>query len=43
MEFFRSWFEKNLQIGLPSKNINTTAPYLTLFSLMDKLGNKDLY
>ncbi len=41
MSFFQSWFEKNLAIGLPSRNINTTAPYLTLFSLMDKLDDAD--
>ena len=28
--FLQEWFEHNVEIGLPSKNINTTAPLLTL-------------
>lgn len=40
-DFFQSWFETNLRKGLPSRNINTTAPYLTLFELMDKLPCTD--
>ena len=28
--FLKNWFENNVKIGLPSKNINTTAPLLTL-------------
>lgn len=40
IDFFRNWYESNLQIGLPSKNINTTAPYLTLFSLLGKLPDE---
>ena len=31
--FLLEWVENNLQIGLPSANINTTAPFLTLFEL----------
>jgi unsaturated rhamnogalacturonyl hydrolase len=36
-EFFRKWYTRNLEAGLPSKNINTTAPYLALVLLLDQL------
>ena len=35
-EFLKNWYETNLEIGLPSRNINTTAPYLPLVDLLDK-------
>jgi len=38
-DFFENWYKENLKKGLPSKNINTTAPYLTLVDLLDKLEN----
>ncbi len=38
--FFDQWFKDNIDYGLPSKNINTTAPYLTLLGLADRLENK---
>ncbi|NLM13358.1 MAG: glycoside hydrolase family 105 protein [Epulopiscium sp.] len=38
-DFLDNWYKRNIQIGLPSKNINTTAPYLTLVDLMDKFNN----
>lgn len=41
LEFFDSWFENNLKKGLPSKNINTTAPYLVLVELLDDLKNPE--
>jgi len=41
LEFFDSWFENNLKKGLPSKNINTTAPYLVLAELLDTLKNPE--
>lgn len=41
LEFFDSWFENNLKKGLPSKNINTTAPYLVLAELLDDLKNPE--
>ncbi len=34
--FLREWVESNLKIGLPSANINTTAPFLTLFDLTER-------
>jgi len=40
-EFFDSWFEDNFKKGLPSKNINTTAPYLVLAELLDDLKNPE--
>lgn len=36
-EFFQNWYSHNLEIGLPSKNINTTAPYLALIHLLNRL------
>lgn len=34
--FIKNWVRDNVKRGLPSKNINTTAPYLTLVSLLDE-------
>lgn len=39
-EFLLNWFKTNINKGLPSKNINTTAPYLTLIELAKRTGNK---
>lgn len=39
-EFLDSWFQRNLKIGLPSININTTAPFLALMDLVRRTGNK---
>ena len=36
-EFLQNWFRGNIDRGLPSKNINTTAPFLTLVQVMDQL------
>lgn len=38
--FLEQWYDKNIERGLPSKNINTTAPYLTLIQLSKRLNNK---
>jgi len=35
--FFKTWYKDNLEVGLPSKNVNTTAPYLPLVDLCDIL------
>lgn len=43
MEFFIKWYERNIEFGLPSRNINTTAPYLTLLSILDKMPEKEKY
>lgn len=43
MDFFKSWYQTNLDKGLPSKNINTTAPLLTLEHILDKMPNKDVW
>ncbi len=42
-DFFINWFENNIAFGLPSRNINTTAPYLTLLQIMDDLPEKAKY
>lgn len=38
LDFFKSWYQRNLTKGLPSKNINTSTPYLTLADLLDELS-----
>ena len=43
MDFFINWYDRNLEIGLPSRNINTSCPYLTLVSILDQMPNKDKY
>ncbi len=43
MDFFTEWFRRNLETGLPSRNINTTAPYLTLISILDKMPEMEKY
>ena len=40
-EFFRSWFERNFAIGLPSRNVNTTAPFITLLDYSIRNGRED--
>lgn len=40
LKFLDQWFQRNLTIGLPSKNINTTAPYLALLPLSELTGNE---
>lgn len=39
LDFFEEWFNNNITRGLPSKNINTTAPYLVLAELLDSLND----
>ena len=34
--FLREWVENNLRAGLPTANINTTAPFLTLLDLTER-------
>lgn len=34
--FLIDWVKKNLERGLPSRNINTTAPYLAVFDLTER-------
>ena len=43
MDFFKNWYQTNLDKGLPSKNINTTAPLLTLEHILDKMPNKNIW
>lgn len=43
LPFFDRWYHGHMERGLPSKNINTTAPFLPLSYISDKLSNsKDL-
>ncbi|MDO5516793.1 MAG: glycoside hydrolase family 88 protein [Clostridium sp.] len=39
-DFMIDWYKNNIEKGLPSKNINTTTPLLTLANLCDKYKNK---
>ena len=41
LDFFKSWIENNLKRGLPSRNINTTTPYLAIVNLLDVLDNPE--
>ncbi len=38
--FFQNWYRRNLELGLPSKNINTTAPLLALLQILDDMPDK---
>lgn len=40
--FLKDWFKDNIKSGLPSKNINTTTPLLTLIELNEELQDKEL-
>lgn len=39
--FFSEWFADNIEKGLPSKNVNTTAPFLVLADLCGQPGHTD--
>ena len=41
MEFFDNWYSGHIKRGLPSKNINTTAPFLPLSCLYGKLKDSE--
>lgn len=41
LDFFKDWYQNNLKKGLPSKNINTSTPYLTLADLLDILDDPE--
>lgn len=43
LPFFQNWYQENIRKGLPSRNINTTCPYLTLLYLLDKLPDNKHY
>ncbi len=40
-EFFKAWFERNFEIGLPSRNVNTTMPFFTLLDYAVRNNRKD--
>lgn len=39
--FLCQWFKENIKAGLPSKNINTTTPLLTLATLNETIQDKE--
>lgn len=43
MDFFNRWYRRHLECGLPSRNINTTAPYLALVELAEVLETPEIY
>lgn len=38
-DFLAEWYRKNFEIGLPSRNVNTTAPFLTLLDFAERTDN----
>lgn len=40
-EFLHQWYKKNMAQGLPSRNINTTTPLLTLVELNEMFQDKE--
>lgn len=40
LEWIISWFEKNFEKGVPERNINTTAPMLTLAFIAEETKNQ---
>ncbi len=40
-EFLSEWYRRNFSVGLPSRNVNTTAPFLTLLDFAERTGNED--
>lgn len=40
-DFLANWFKENMAFGLPSKNINTTTPLLTLSTLNETMNDKE--
>ncbi len=43
LSFFQEWYDNNMEIGLPSRNINTTTPFLPLVSLTESMDHKEQY
>ncbi|MFT7775045.1 glycoside hydrolase family 88/105 protein [Roseateles sp.] len=39
-DIMTSWFEARFKEGMPSRNINTVAPFLTLANLFDRTGDR---
>ena len=40
-QFLHQWFKGNIEDGLPSRNINTTTPLLTLAELNEQYQDKE--
>ncbi|MCR4940726.1 MAG: glycoside hydrolase family 88 protein [Treponemataceae bacterium] len=41
LDILQSYYDRQLKIGLPGKNVNTVTPLLTLSFLAEKTGNAD--
>ena len=41
VSFLDNWFKRNIALGLPSKNVNTTMPFLALLETAELTGNKE--
>ena len=41
LEWIISWYETNIKRGIPERNINTTAPMLTLAFIAEEIKNKE--
>lgn len=41
-KFLYDWYMRNIEFGLPSKNVNTTAPLLTLVDICDRYEDEVL-
>ncbi len=39
--YLENWYRRNINEGLPGRNINTTAPYIALLALGQHTGNKE--
>ena len=40
ISYIREWFENRMKEGIPERNVNTTAPMLTLACLYEKTGDE---
>ena len=40
LDWIIGWFEQNIKRGIPERNINTTAPMLTLAYIAEETPNK---
>lgn len=40
LDYLRRWYDRHLQAGLPERNVNTTAPMLTLACVYERTKNE---
>ena len=43
LDYLTGWYDRNLCKGLPERNVNTTAPMLTLAYLAEETGREDYF